>query len=228
LTGIGECRILPVSTHQGEQTSGAVLLRPGKLRAQRRAATLFDIRPQARHIGLPKPQSVGGATMPHFVAAAAAVILLTASLVAPAPAAGLQDQAALSGLKEVKVAFDVTNGNGKVLIKILDVIDETRQSLIKQGVKPHFVIAFRGPATKLVQTDQSGMKPDDRAYAAQIAEKIKALHDAEGVASIEQCSVAVRLAGTKPENVDPGIKVVGNGWISLMSYQAKGYGYIAP
>jgi intracellular sulfur oxidation DsrE/DsrF family protein len=40
--------------------------------------------------------------------------------------------------------------------------------------------------------------------------------------------VAVRLAGTKQENVLPDIKVVGNGWISLMAYQAKGYGYIAP
>jgi hypothetical protein len=26
----------------------------------------------------------------------------------------------------------------------------------------------------------------------------------------------------------PEIKVVGNSWISLMAYQAKGYGYIAP
>ncbi|MGE0257598.1 MAG: hypothetical protein AB7H71_10665 [Alphaproteobacteria bacterium] len=45
---------------------------------------------------------------------------------------------------------------------------------------------------------------------------------------MEQCAVAIRLAGTNPENVLPGIKVVGNGWISLMAYQAKGYGYIAP
>jgi intracellular sulfur oxidation DsrE/DsrF family protein len=45
---------------------------------------------------------------------------------------------------------------------------------------------------------------------------------------MEQCAVAVRLAGTKPENVLPGIKVVGNGWISLSAYQAKGYSYIAP
>jgi len=45
---------------------------------------------------------------------------------------------------------------------------------------------------------------------------------------MEQCAVAVRLAGTKQENVLPDIKVVGNGWISLMAYQTKGYGYIAP
>ena len=140
----------------------------------------------------------------------------------------MTDQAALTGLTEVKVAFDVRNGDPKALLKELDVIDETRQSLIKQGVKPNMVIAFRGPATKLVQADQTQIKAEDREDAAKIAERIKALQTADGIVSIEQCGVAVRLAGTKPENVLPGIKVVGNGWISLSAYQAKGYSYIAP
>src|SRR5437867_3634880 len=43
------------------------------------------------------------------------------------------DQAALSGLSEVNIAFDVTNGDGKALLTQLDVIDETRQSLIQEG-----------------------------------------------------------------------------------------------
>ena len=97
-----------------------------------------------------------------------------------------------------------------------------------RGVKPSFVITFRGPATKLVQTDPSQIPAEDRANASTIAGKIRALKGAEGVSSMEQCAVAVRLAGTKQENVLPEIKVVGNGWISLMAYQAKGYGYIAP
>ncbi len=166
--------------------------------------------------------------MRYFGSAAAAAIALLAVAITQAYAASPNDHAALSGLSEVKVAFDVTNGDGKALLKDLEVIDETRQSLIKQGVKPHFVIAFRGPATKLVQKDKSQIKAEDREYAAKIAEKINALHSADGVTSIEQCSVAVRLGGTKTEDVDPGVKVVGNGWISIMAYEAKGYGYIAP
>jgi intracellular sulfur oxidation DsrE/DsrF family protein len=114
------------------------------------------------------------------------------------------------------------------LLKQLEVIEETRQSLIKQGVKPDFVITFRGPATKLVQTDQSQIAAEDRENATKVAEKVSALKTAKGVTSMEQCAIAVRLAGTKPENVLPAIKVVGNGFISLMGYQAKGYGYIAP
>jgi intracellular sulfur oxidation DsrE/DsrF family protein len=138
------------------------------------------------------------------------------------------DSGALQGLKEVKLAFDVTSDDAKRLTSVLDTIEETRVGLVKQGVTPHIVVTFRGPATKLVQTDQTLMKPADRERAAAIAAKVKALSTASGIDGIEQCSIAVRGAGTKPENVVSGIKIVGNGWISLAAYQAKGYAYIAP
>ena len=93
---------------------------------------------------------------------AAAAIAVFAVVIAPAYSESPNDQAVLSGLSEVKVAFDLTNGDGKALLTQLNVIDETRQSLMKQGVKPQFVLAFRGPATKLVQTDQSQIKAEDR------------------------------------------------------------------
>jgi len=138
------------------------------------------------------------------------------------------DKEALAGLTEVKVAFDITTGEGKGLLSRLRVIDETRQSLIKQGVKPNFVLAFRGPATKLVQTDVQKVKAEDLPELAKIAEKIKELSAAPGVHALEQCSVAIRQQGTAAEKVLRPIKVVGNSWISLMAYQAKGYSYIAP
>ncbi|HET7362205.1 MAG TPA: hypothetical protein VFJ70_01405 [Burkholderiales bacterium] len=143
-------------------------------------------------------------------------------------AAGYDDQAALAGLKEVKVAFDLTAGDAKVLLARLNIIDETRRSLIQQGVTPHFVLTFRGPATRLVQTDQSKIKPEDREGAAKIAARLAEMRRAQGVDNLEQCAVAVREQGTRPEDVVPSVKVVGNAWISLMAYQAKGYAYIAP
>ena len=166
--------------------------------------------------------------MRRFTSAVAAALAVLALAIGPARSQTADDKAALSGLSEVKVAFDLQNGDGKALLKQLEVIDETRQSLIKQGVKPEFVITFRGPATKLVQKDQTQIKAEDRENAAAIAKKIGALRAADGVAGIEQCGVAVRLAGTKEADVVPGIKIVGNGWISLAAYQAKGYGYISP
>src|SRR3954447_7097590 len=158
----------------------------------------------------------------------AAMLLVLFVGAKPMHAENIKDADALSGLKEVKVAFDMQTGNSAALLKQLEVIEETRHSLIEQGVKPSFVITFRGPATKLVQTDPSQIAAEDRANASTIAGKIRALKGADGISGMEQCAVAVRLAGTKQENVLPKIKVVGNGWISLMAYQAKGYGYIAP
>ncbi len=165
--------------------------------------------------------------LPSLVAAAtiAAAAFLTAT---PAFAAGYDDQEALQGLKEVKVAFDITAGDAKALLGRLNIIDETRQSLLQQGITPHFVLTFRGGATKLVQSDVSKIKPEDRETAVKIAAKLKEMREAKGVDNLEQCSVAVREQGTKPEDVVPSVKVVGNAWISLAAYQNKGYAYIAP
>jgi intracellular sulfur oxidation DsrE/DsrF family protein len=138
------------------------------------------------------------------------------------------DKAVLAGLQVAKVAFDIKEGDGKGLLSRLNIIDETRRSLIEQGVKPEFVLTFRGPATVLVQTDVEKIKPEDRAIAKQIAAKLTELSKVQGMQSFEQCGVAIRQQGTKAEFVLPEVKVVGNAWISLMAYQAKGYAYIAP
>jgi intracellular sulfur oxidation DsrE/DsrF family protein len=158
-----------------------------------------------------------------FGSIAAAVIVLSST-----QAGAADDMAALAGLKQVKVAFDIKEGDAKGLLKRLDIIDETRESLIKQGVTPHFILAFRGGATALVQTDAAKIKPEDRLTAEQIAQKIEKMSRAPGVEGFEQCAVAVRELGTSAERVLPQIHVVGNGFISLMAYQSKGYAYISP
>lgn len=154
--------------------------------------------------------------------------VVVALLGVSAVASAADDKAALAGLKEVKVAFDIKEGDAKGLLNRLDIIDETRQSLIRQGVAPHFILAFRGPATKLVQTDETKIKPQDRPMAAKIAQKIRQMSHSDGVDGLEQCAVAVREQGTKVDKVLPQIHVVGNGFISLMAYESKGYAYIAP
>jgi intracellular sulfur oxidation DsrE/DsrF family protein len=144
------------------------------------------------------------------------------------PALGADDRAALQGMKEGKIVYDVTEGDGQKLIGRLDAIEETRQAMIQQGVTPHFVLAFRGGATKLVQTDMEKVKPEDRPLTSQIAAKLAQMSKSPGIDGLEQCAVAIRHAGTKAENVLPIIKVVGNSFISLMAYQSRGYAYIAP
>src|SRR5256885_12677339 len=89
----------------------------------------------------------------HSFLAAAALAAALSSAGTAAFAAGYDDHDALQGAKEVKVAFDITAGDAKALLGRLNIIDETRQSLIQQGVTPHFVLSFPGPAADAVPTD---------------------------------------------------------------------------
>src|SRR5438067_13517948 len=98
--------------------------------------------------------------MRYFISIAGAVGLLIAGACTPLYAEG-PAQAALAGLSEVKLDFDMRNGDAKGLLRELNVIDATRESLIQPGVKPTIVIAFRGPATTLVQTHENQIKAED-------------------------------------------------------------------
>lgn len=144
------------------------------------------------------------------------------------PALCADDRDAIAGTHELKAVFDIREGDGRTLLNRLMVIEETREALLAQGVKPRLILAFRGPATKLIQTDPAKIRPEDREIAAVIATKLDEMRDAKGVEGIELCEVAIRGQGTKVENVIPAVKVVGNTFISLMAYQSRGYAYISP
>ena len=164
-----------------------------------------------------------------LLAASLAACAQMPSQQAAAPqAAAPNSQAALSGMKEMKMAFDVTEGNPAVLMLKLDTIDLTRKQLIEAGVTPRMVIAFRGEASYYTQTDLAKVKENDRAQALQIRAKLKQLSSAQGVEKLEQCNVPLASRKIKPADVMQEVNVVGNGWISLAAYQSRGYGYIAP
>ena len=154
--------------------------------------------------------------------------LLAASGNAWSQPAAPSNKEALAGVKEMKIAFDVTEGDPNVLLAKLNVIDLTRKQLIAEGVTPRFVVAFRGDASFFTQTDHEKIKPGDRDAAAKVAAKIKELRTASGVESLEQCAVPLPARKLRNDDVMPEVKLVGNGWISLVSHQQKGYAYIAP
>ena len=130
--------------------------------------------------------------------------------------------------KEMKIAFDVTDGNPQALILKLKVIDLTRKQLIESGVTPRMVIAFRGDASYYTQTNLAMVKEADRADALQIAAQLRELKGAAGVETLEQCNVPLASRKLKPADLMPEVKLVPNGWISLAAYQQKGYSYIVP
>jgi len=152
---------------------------------------------------------------------------------APQPAAAAsypsaRDYDALQGVHDLKMAFDVTDGNPKVLAAKLSNIDTTRKQLIDAGVTPHIVVTFRGDASYYTQSDAAKLKPEDRAEHAKVADAIRALRKQPGVESMEQCSLPLPSRKIDKADLMPEVKLVPNGWIALVAYQQKGYAYIAP
>lgn len=144
----------------------------------------------------------------------------------PYPSAANYD--ALQGVHDLKMAFDVTQGNPKVLVLQLHTIDVTRKQLIDAGVTPHIVVTFRGDASYYTQTDVSKVKPEDRGEYGKVADAIRQLRKQPGVESMEQCSLPLPSRKIDRADVMPEVKVVPNGWIALVAYQQKGYAYISP
>jgi uncharacterized protein len=133
-----------------------------------------------------------------------------------------------TGPNEMRVAFDVTDGNPKALLVKLSTIDLTRKQWIEHGVTPRIVLAFRGDASYFTQSDMSLIKEADREDAAKIQAKIRELSAASGVAAVEQCNIPLASRKIKPANLMGEVKLVPNAWISLVEYQQKGYSYIVP
>ncbi len=136
-----------------------------------------------------------------------------------------EDKEALNGLTEIKVTFDITTGNANKLLSLLGVIEETRDGIVKQGIKPRFILAFRGPASLLVQKDESRIKLEDLEVVAKIQQKIKVMSKDPSY-GLQQCAIANRFLKIKNQDTIPEIEVIGNSFISIAAYQNKGYAYI--
>lgn len=159
------------------------------------------------------------------IARSCAVLLAMLALaVIPLTAAAIDDADALQGLTAGKAVFDVTIGDPAKLALYLSIIEETHEGLVKQGVKPDLVVAFRGPAVLLISKNREKVPKNQRAKYDEVISLIRDLKDI-GV-KFEACSVAARMKKVDTASIYPEIKVVGNTFISLTGYQNKGYAYI--
>lgn len=131
------------------------------------------------------------------------------------------DTNALSGLKTVRVICDVNVGDPKLLLRRIELIDETYTQLIDAGIKPDFVVAFRGPATKFVTKGTGYVDAENHSIKKEIQGWITQFHQ-NGFA-LEQCAIAARGQKVSYKDILSPITVVQNGYISIVAYQNKGY-----
>ena len=126
------------------------------------------------------------------------------------------DRDALAGLKSAKVIFDVRVPDQEKLIFNLNLINETYEGMMTQGVKPEMVISFRGPGVKLLTVAAIGEE------AKELIIELKK----KGV-RIEVCAVATRVFKVDNSAIISEVKLVANVFNSLIGYQNKGYSMIA-
>ena len=134
------------------------------------------------------------------------------------------DENALQGVDIGKGLFDINLTHAAKLELYLSVIKKTHADIVQQGKKPDFVIAFRGASVRLISSETWSLSEEDQKSLAKSAAIIKELQELGVV--IEACSIATNLFKIDNSTLLPGIRVVGNTFISLIGYQAKGYSLI--
>ena len=137
-----------------------------------------------------------------------------------------EEYEALKGLKSVKAVFDVRAGNPKSAALSLKLIHQTYQDKNITAItkQPAFAVVFIGPSVKLISKNREGFSSEEQKTLDEIAGIISQMSK-EGI-KLEICLFAAQVFGVDPASVLPEIKRVGNGWISLMGYQAKGYSLV--
>jgi intracellular sulfur oxidation DsrE/DsrF family protein len=140
--------------------------------------------------------------------------------------ASAEEYASLKGLKSVRAIFDVRAGSPQSAALQLKLIQDTFKDKSVKAItkKPAFVVVFIGPSVKLISKNREGYSPEDQKLLDEIAGTVSAM--AKSGIRVEICLFAAKVFGVDPKSVLPEIKQVGNGWISLIGYQAKGYSLV--
>ncbi len=165
--------------------------------------------------------------MHHHLMNALALIVSSMLFITPALAQTEKptDHAALEGITTGKVVWDINMGNPKKLTLYLKVIQETYDDLVRQDVTPDMIFTFRGQSLLLISTEREQIPLEQHIHLDEVAKLLADLNKRPGV-KMEACSVAGRLFGIKSNELLPNIPAVGNTFVSLIGYQAKGYSAI--
>jgi intracellular sulfur oxidation DsrE/DsrF family protein len=130
---------------------------------------------------------------------------------------------ALKGVNGVKVVFNVGLGDPLFANTVFWAVRNVYQDPAVSGLpeKPQVAVVFHGPAVKLLSSDRTGFKEKDYAEIDKFQATVREMKK-EGV-KLEVCLYAVKVMGVKPATLMPEVDQVGNGFISVVGYQAQGY-----
>ncbi len=149
-----------------------------------------------------------------------------AILLSAAPALSAE-YPAMQGVESADAVFDFRIGEPDTALGHLNLIQSMIDdpAMVIKGREPRLAIVFIGPSVKLISTDTSPFGEEQKKTIAAIAEKIDAMSKS-GV-RFEICMTSVPAFNVDPDSILPQVDKVGNGWISLIGYQHRGYAMIA-
>lgn len=158
----------------------------------------------------------------HFSSILLAV-LLVAWLSSPVNAVEYQ---ALNGIKQVNAVFDVTLGDPKtaniVFWAVRNVYDNKSVRALPEP--PRVAVVFHGEAVKLISSDREGIDASERAAVNEFTDMVRQMKK-DGV-KLEICLYAAKVLGIDPATIMPEVDHVGNGFVSVVGYQAQGYSLV--
>ncbi|MFH1154844.1 MAG: DsrE family protein [Pseudomonadota bacterium] len=154
------------------------------------------------------------------------VLLILAVLIVSgtALADSLNHGRSLEGLDRVKAVFDVNQGDPDVLVLRMSLIEKSAKQLLEAGKKIDFAVVFRGRASRYITLGDKYVDPWELEYKTTMRQWIETFH-AAGF-TIEQCGIAAQSQSIPAADFPPQIRVVPNGYISLIGYQNQGYGLV--
>ncbi len=158
------------------------------------------------------------------------LLTLTLAIVHPIQAQGTEapayhDKRAIAKMSTGKAVFLVDMGDAKKQAFYMEIIAGTHRNLTRQGVKPEMVVVYIGPSVKFLTTRPSievEMEAGETIKQMQAtSKKLKEL----GVHQ-EVCSIATKVFGIDNSTLFPEMTVIGDGFVSLIGYQAQGYAMV--
>lgn len=156
------------------------------------------------------------------------VATLTTAVGAEPPAASEgqndrpDDRVALAGVETGRIFWDITIADAYVLAGRLAVVATTYDDMVRQGVTPEMVLAFRGGAVRLLAADLALVPADQRDGAVDVQRRLQELLAQSGV-RLETCYIAMNRVSMEPEDMMPGVNTVGNTFLSAMGFSQQGY-----
>lgn len=138
------------------------------------------------------------------------------------PTPRIDDSAVLRGVHTGKGVFLIDFTDPGKTAFYLEIIRGTHAGLIRQGVKPDFVIVYIGPTVRfLTSTPDSDLEIEHNDDLKAVATQVAALHEL-GVRQ-EICAIATRVFKVDNATLLPGLSLVGDGFISLIGWQTQDY-----